>query len=121
MQDYEDAIEKGSFYRVNLSTRITQDACKKLAEIQGWLQTERQLCKVSKQEAIEKAILHYHAHIMHALEMHDESTNEIAAESDQANVINLQDTEKPKAIRQINLDQYRDMTKLNGGGFRYGG
>jgi hypothetical protein len=110
MKDLEDVIEKGSFYRVNLSTRITQDTCNKLAEIQGWLQTERELSTVSKQEAIEKAIRHYHEFILQTNCMQDESKEE------QSTVIVMQEASKPKA-RHYDLDAYREMSKYNGGGW----
>lgn len=125
MKDYEDMIEKGTFYRVNLSTRITQNACNKLAEIQGWLQTERPLSTVSKQEAIEKAILHYHEFIMQANCMHDEARtiqdvineNEASNQQDQTKVVSMQNASKLKTTRQIDVEAYREMTKYNGSGW----
>lgn len=75
LQDLENVIEIGTTHLVNLSSRITQNAYTKLTEIQGCLQLERIMPKVSKQEALEKAIIFYHAYKLQELKMMDESEN----------------------------------------------
>jgi hypothetical protein len=57
MKDLDMVIERGTMHLVNLSTRVTQDAINKLEAFQTILQTERLMPRVSKQEALEKAIL----------------------------------------------------------------
>jgi hypothetical protein len=48
----EDIILEGEGKQVFLSTRITQKESQMLNEIRGWLQTERNLSTVSKQETV---------------------------------------------------------------------
>ncbi len=97
----KDAIELGTTHLVNLSSRISQNACNKLEEIKGWLTTEKDYGKASKQEALEKAIHFYHAYILQALEKQDREMHENSMQ-----VVNIQTKQDEKSI-QIESEEER--------------
>lgn len=102
-ENKKDAIELGTTHLVNLSSRISQNACNKLEEIKGWLTTEKDYGKASKQEALEKAILFYHAYILQALENRDRELHE-----DSKQVVNIQKKQDEKSIQVESEEEQKE-------------
>jgi hypothetical protein len=103
VRDLEEILPIGELQLVSISTRISKEAFRKLTEIQGWIQTERKMSKVSKQEAYEWAIQIAYTCKMYELEKGDkEEKKEVL---------------QPKK-NLFNIEAYKDMSKFNGTGWR---
>jgi hypothetical protein len=102
----EEALEVGSKHLVSISSRISLGACNMLAEIQGWLQTESEFSKISKQEAIERAIRFYHAYILQALENRDREIVSIQKKQGEKQLQTESEEEKKERERQAYLKRY---------------
>jgi hypothetical protein len=120
-QQFEDIILEGESKQVFLSTRITQKENKMLDDIRIWLQTQRNLSTVSKQETIMYTIrLGYEFMQLKIAEMDGKlenfSPSKIPQEVDDFSVkVMIQKR------REINVDQYKEISNKETGGYKYGG
>jgi hypothetical protein len=112
-----DAIGIGTLQLVNFSSRVSQEALNMLEEVQVYLQTDRSLSKVSKQETFEWCIRVAYAYKMHDLHMQD-----IEDKEESKKVVNIKDSSVMKEVRRKtladDLDDLRRMTKANDLGYR---
>jgi DNA replication protein DnaC len=102
----EEALEVGSKHLVSISSRISLGASNMLTEIQGWLQTESEYARISKQEAFERAIRFYHAYILQALENRDSE-----AQSEGKQIVSIQKRQEEKLLQTESEEEKQEREK----------
>jgi hypothetical protein len=99
----EEALEVGSKHLVSISSRISLGASNMLTEIQGWLQTESEYARISKQEAFERAIRFYHAYILQALENRD-----LEAQTESKQIVSIQKKQEEKQLQSESEEERKE-------------